>query len=474
VDSLLTNRTGWKVSKYLIVSESLYQTKDGLPIRIAFSTRNGSVIVLDQQIADKMELLETPSVDDQLFHKLVDSQMLVPQDENEFDSLIERNRTASADMSSREFIIFPSMSCNMGCEYCGQEHRVADPSPHHRSIIVDRVLATIRAAETQAVSIRWFGGEPMTGYAAILDMGSKIFDAVQSEGIGYSTSMTTNGSLLSEDRVRKLHFETGLTHFHISVDGPKKMHEKRRPLKSGFGSFDRILSTIGKVLEAPDLRNVIFQVRTNIDSDNDNCYSEFLAEAKLYGLANPRVFLEPARVRTWSPNRDMSSKFVVFDQFAEEEIAWLKEASEMGFFFRALPRSGKPVVCEAGTLASEVITIEGDVYSCVAKPLIPIIEDEDRLGRLVNIENIAPRPLGQYDNWIDSVASGEVPCKKCSIFGLCGGGCPKEWLEGQIPCPSYRNRANMQWRIDEIARRNGMTKFGPGLLSAQGQTSAQK
>jgi hypothetical protein len=41
-------------------------------------------------------------------------------------------------------------------------------------------------------------------------------------------------------------------------------------------------------------------------------------------------------------------------------------------------------------------------------------------------------------NFNSRVAQGEYPCSSCRMLPVCGGACPKKWLEGFEPCPSAK------------------------------------
>ena len=45
------------------------------------------------------------------------------------------------------------------------------------------------------------------------------------------------------------------------------------------------------------------------------------------------------------------------------------------------------------------------------------------------------RKLGGF---LDDVRSGKYLCHTCPMLPVCGGSCPKLWLEGQVPFPSAK------------------------------------
>ena len=44
----------------------------------------------------------------------------------------------------------------------------------------------------------------------------------------------------------------------------------------------------------------------------------------------------------------------------------------------------------------------------------------------------------------DRVERGEVPCRSCAMLPVCGGSCPKAWLEGEVPCPSAKDNIGLR------------------------------
>jgi hypothetical protein len=38
----------------------------------------------------------------------------------------------------------------------------------------------------------------------------------------------------------------------------------------------------------------------------------------------------------------------------------------------------------------------------------------------------------------DQVEAGAFGCSRCPLLPVCGGACPKEWIEGRAPCPSSK------------------------------------
>lgn len=93
----------------------------------------------------------------------------------------------------------------------------------------------------------WFGGEPLLRFAQLRRL-SERFLALDFRR--YSASLITNGYLLDADKAALLD-ELAIREVQITLDGPEEVHDRRRTLVSGGGTFRRILENID-ALFAPD------------------------------------------------------------------------------------------------------------------------------------------------------------------------------------------------------------------------------
>lgn len=451
---------GTRVSDYLRVSDHQYAARGGRPLALALSTRTGDLVAIDPSTAEQLRRREVPAdAGEATVASLLRAEILIAPTADEFADLCARNAAAAEDPVRREFIVFPTSYCNMACTYCGQEHRKAPVDPGHRDAVRARVLEAIADPRTETVDVRWFGAEPMMGYASVIDLGRSFTEAARRHRVGYRSSMITNGSLLTVAKLQELWARARVQNFVVSIDGPRGTHERRRPLKSGRTSFDRILTTIAEAVRSPGLEEIVFEIRTNVDETNLGEVRELLAQAAELGLAHPRILFHASPVHTWSPDNDQSDRTVQWSGFARAEIEWMAAAEALGLGFRTLPRGAKAITCEAVSTAAEVIAADGGIYSCVEHPLVPGVEAATVLATLGDLGASARRPRGAFDDWTEADLLGRrVPCHGCPIFGVCGGACPKQWREGQIPCPSYKDPANMQARFDLAAAHHGLVR----------------
>jgi uncharacterized protein len=379
---------------------------------------------------------------------------LVCEDDGPLRQKIYRDMAAAAaDPRDPIFVVLPSSYCNMGCAYCGQEHVKGGLSPEAQRRVVARVEASLsQAPAPRRVRVRWFGGEPLMGFATIRTLSKDLTALADDHGVAYESNIVTNGALLDERKLRCLVNECRVREFHITLDGPAEVHDRHRPLKSGKPSFDRLTTFLADMARRPEYGRVRWILRTNIDvanSEHIDAYFEHMA-ARGFNDA-PNVLFSLVAVHPWG--NDVSHLELSRRAYAEAELRWLERLSSLGLRTILLPSARKSQVCGAVNQHSEVIAPDGQIHSCTEKPLVPSYAAQTTTTFLGDIGVGDRRPADEYDEWHDEVARGEVPCSTCWLLPVCGGSCPKAWHEGYPPCPSMK--LNMSGRLDIAMRQMG-------------------
>ncbi|MFK0137854.1 radical SAM protein [Streptomyces murinus] len=437
-------------SRYAIHSESLYTNSLGERLRLVYSTRRAVPLLLTEEVAAQLSAGQVPTDDPQLLQRLLDVELAVPADEDELHTLLSRSREVACASGVRIFSLLPTRYCNMGCTYCGQEHTKGRLPDNHRDAIAARVGRAITSGSNRQVEVRWFGGEPMMGYAVILDLSRRFVEAADRAGVGYQSSMVTNGSLLTLRKLHRLAEEAQVTKYCITLDGPEHIHDQSRILKSGGTSFRRITDLLTRALADDALADVTFELRTNITTANAEHVDAYLHQMAALGFAHPRVLFTLEPVHSWS--NDVSQVSLDEETLAEREIGWLRTMTRLGLRTMILPTASKPLVCGAVTTNNEIISTTGNIFSCSEQPLVPVSENTQALARVTEIGLDAKRPEGPFHHWHDQIREKTVPCAGCPMLGICGGSCPKLWSEGFVPCPSYKN--NFQQRLSVLAEKH--------------------
>ncbi|MFI9647745.1 radical SAM protein [Streptomyces sp. NPDC052040] len=369
----------------------------------------------------------------------------------------EKMHIAANDRSTRSFTLFPTSYCNMGCEYCGQEHRKQSLNTRHRLAVLGRIRNVAQSEGLQRINLGWFGGEPLMAYNTIREMSRQIISFCSESSVSYTASIVTNGALLTARKLDTLVNQCAVTRFNITIDGPEGVHDAHRPLKSGAKSYRRLTSLLAEATQNPELDSASFVLRTNIDVENCDYIDEYLKEMADLGFSGKRnVIFQLVPIHSWG--NDVEKRRVGRDKYLRREVEWLALMQRLGLQTTLLPGGVRAKTCSAVGPGSEVILTDGNVFSCTEQPLVPSLESESRLAHVDNLQLGDLRPAGAYDSWNDSVASGGIPCSTCWLLPACGGSCPKLWAEGEVPCPSIK--FNITDRLSLAAKEYGLQPIG--------------
>lgn len=433
-----------RISPELILSAYTYE-KNGKRYQAGLDARTAKVNVvtsdddlLPNDLATHFSRTTSVAKTD-LIDLVVDATSMVGVDEPE--------KTAG----HRAFVFLPTSRCNMGCSYCGQQHVKENVTPEVAERFLQRVEAAFAAPETRHVHVAWFGGEPLLVYRSILRMSERIVDMADRSGTEFSSKITTNGSLLTTTKMKHLIEDARVSRFDLTVDGPAAVHDQHRPLLLGGSSFGSIVETLSWFREAELDRPAIVVLRTNVDRHNADHVVEYLETMKRLGFDDPaKFFYDLSPIHSWS--NDVSALELTTEDAARREIEWMRLMEELGLAFGLLPGRADDLTCVATDRWSEVIDSAGNMFSCTETPLTAKAAG-DLLGNLNTMSPVKLRPRGQFDDWDSAVAAGNLPCSSCQLRPLCRGKCPKQWMEGTVPCPTIK--LNFDDRLAMFMARHG-------------------
>jgi len=160
-----------------------------------------------------------------------------------------------------------NLDCNLACAYCyegGMKGRHY-MSPGTADALID-YIEKHPLSEGKDVRIDFYGGEPLLSFEQVRYISGRLKASAQEKGLGYSFSLVTNGTLLTGERATEL-VRLGLTGAKVTIDGPREVHDRLRPFRSGSGTFDAIIGNLSEVYDIIDI-----QVGGNFTRNN---YREF-------------------------------------------------------------------------------------------------------------------------------------------------------------------------------------------------------
>jgi len=448
-----------KVSAFHMVSGPVADGPDGVASRVVFAARTAEAFVIDEAGWQAVERGDLHAVDPRVLAELVAMELLVPGDEDELAVVLGRSHAAIDDGDNLYLVVQPTAACQLGCGYCGQEHGPDRLGPEDQELLVARVRRRLAERPYRTMTVAWFGAEPLLALDVIRQLTPRLRAAATEAGVHYQSKMASNAVALTGDVAEELVDEHGVRFVELTLDGPPEWHDRRRHWKGGSGSFERIFANLLDVAALDlDLR---LSVRCNVDRSNVDAVVPLIRLLADAGLAG-RVAFHAATVHSWGNDAHLDA--LPMEEFAARETEWLAEQQRLGFDPGLLP-GPRPVVCMAVQPQAEVVDAYGQLFNCTEVPYVPAYDEEVgyRTGSLDDdVERLAdgrirlrvvaePVGAGKLATFPNRIAERTVPCATCAMLPVCGGSCPKQWIEGRVPCPSTKYNIADRLRLTHAA-----------------------
>lgn len=303
--------------------------------------------------------------------------------------------------------ILPTLNCNFRCLYCYEPHLNIDMEEKVRRRLIRLVEQELPGKREFSVS--WFGGEPLLRLDLIENLSAPFLSLCNSSSTKYKAQITTNGYLLTASTAKVL-AELGVRAAQVTLDGPPEVHDARRILANGKGTFSQIMDNI---LTNVDLLQ--FRIRVNIDRTTAPLITKLLDHL---APIKEKIILGFYPVSLTPRAAESGVKCFSGTSFARVHRRILQEAHERGFrLVKGFALSGT-IYCGAYQLNTHIVDPRGDIFKCVEDVGHP----EHRVGFLTDegaIEFNYPKMLtwAVWDPFQDS------ECRRCKVLPVCMGGC---------------------------------------------------
>ena len=431
-----------KVSKYAIFSKKLILTTGEGELQTIYSTRTNKLKFVNLKIWKRVLDGKWEDISQNLLNELISTEIIVPKNENELKVIIERNKAASKDRKTLYIVIQPTASCNLGCWYCGQNHTKTKINASLYEGLITKIQSILIENETyEKLHIAWFGGEPFLALKEIKYITKKLKKYCSVNNISYYSKIVTNGLTAKKNIVQALISELSLTQIEITIDGLSQYHDKNRYLKNGKPSFNIIYNNIIDICSILN-EKIKLSIRCNVSIHNYEGVFPLINKLKNDNISEKITFYL-APVHSWG--NDAHKESLSIENFSLLEIGWLTQMYQNNFKLNLIPKR-KEEVCLTAMPNSFVLDSYGNSYKCTE---ISYVDNYigSSIENIFKISNGIPEKddLSAIDNFYNDVMKGEYGCNDCKIFPICGGSCPKEWIEGHIPCPPYK--FNLEERI---------------------------
>ncbi len=383
----------------------------------------GNADILTKSDAEKLDTIRKGEQfsDQEIVNELTEKGYLIGEAE---EKKLYRTRYLdfldSRDKDEIQIFFVTNYSCNFACTYCYQDQYT---NPHNglSNEVIDAFYNYVNkefAGRKKYITI--FGGEPLMGNAKQKDLISYLLK--KSVESNLQVSFVTNGYSLEEySEILK----TGkIREIQVTLDGTETVHNKRRFLKGGDGTFARIIKGIDSCLG----NKIDINLRMVADKENIDNLPELAQFAIDKGWTESPNFKTQIG-RNYELHHCQASSDLLFDRISLFERIYdlAKKHPQIQKFYKPAYSVAK-FLSENGELPDPLFDAcpacktewafdyTGQIYSCTAT----VGKTGESLGSYYPV-------LTRNDTLINQWEQRDVTlipeCKECSVQLACGGGC---------------------------------------------------
>ena len=400
-----------KFSKYNLIFPS--KKKDYYYL---FNTFNGSCFEVDNVIAKSVEKYSMDDLKEETKELFVLSGIIIPENKNE-DNILAYNQ-GHCKYSKLAYVstVLLTQDCNLRCAYCSQglEKGERTMTMEQADMYIGFTLESAEKSGAKSITINLFGGEPLMNKEVGFYILEKIKFYCEENGVNFIASIVTNGTLLDMETIEKLH-NLNCRLIQITLDGMKKVHDRRRMYVNGDGSFDEIINVLRLLNKKDDMFTAI---RVNVDKTNIKETFDLLDYIGKNGEALTNCAVDFGIVRA----EGVACSGYSNNCFVESEIGDLlyelwNYAEKQGFRCKVRLQR-RYLFCGLYCENNYTVDPELDVYKCwhhvgVKKHLMGRIDEHHRF--------VDQTPA--FFEWMTVDPFKNDDCKTCIYLPTCGGGC---------------------------------------------------
>lgn len=354
-------------------------------------------------------------------------------------------------MPAASILIKPaSANCNMDCKYCFYKCLSSHREEYSKGFMKEETLETlVREAIAYAdgsLTFAFQGGEPTLAGLDFFQKAVELQQKYNNKKLQIENTIQTNGLLIDEKWARFLgehRFLVGL-----SLDGPKKMHDRYRNDAAGQDTFARIMHSV-QLLEQYHVDYNVVTVVTNDTAKQASFLYKFW-KRNHYPFVQFIPCMDEIKRQDGTQERSIYAvepeqygKFLceLFDLWYADFVAG--EAMDIRMFSNlAQMAAGYPAEeCGMNGCCNCYFVVEGDgsVYPCDFYCM-----DAWKLGN-VNDGFVQMKTSEKAKAFVEASRPVCATCQECPYFSLCRGGC-RRWREPFVDgkpglnqlCSAYR------------------------------------
>ena len=346
-------------------------------------------------------------------------------------------------------VLSVSSGCNLACRYCYCgvcRDELPDAGLMSEATAMDALEKFLAAADTgKGIRVTFFGGEPLLNKNVIRRAVERCNAWAAEHGVRAGYSITTNATLIDEE-IAKLIAENNFG-LLVSLDGPRELHDRQCPMRSGEGSYEQAAAGIRRLMK---FRRKV-TVRCTMAHPAPDAM-KLIRFFKDFGFT--RIILGTVSNPTFPSALDFTDDdHRAFELATENEIIpWMLEERKSGrepaydpfdeidaFQCERAHGDTAPALRCGACHGARAVAPDGTVYPC---------------HRFVGMKAWA---IGSVENGIDEAkcrdfwlrhrAASKTACESCWAHRICGGPCPWEIArsDGTFTAPDRICRETKTW-----------------------------
>lgn len=378
---------------------------------------SGALLSIDAELRDTLKNGRTDLLPPDISDRLKDNSFLVDTETNESTFICYANIKKRYNSRFMRVTVMPTLNCNFRCWYCYEQHKHSLLTDKGKNAILHFIKSEIENNNLKNIVLDWFGGEPLLRfYQTIFPLSKELSECCKLHHIGFTNTITTNGSLINKDMALKMN-AIGLKQFQITLDGGKDHHNRVRKSASMKNSYDIIVNNIHTLCHFID--DLSIELRINYTKDNiDSIFSildSFDKDIRHIILVSPHI--------VWQETENISSLSLKIDLLK-------RTAFHKGYNVKTPSILSGCMTCYTENMEQFVINYDMNVYKCTARDF----DEKLSIGRITPEGKFEPNQM-YYKYYITRSPFMRKQCLECDVLPSClySSSCIQKKIEGYSP-----------------------------------------
>jgi uncharacterized protein len=327
-------------------------------------------------------------------------------------------------------VIQPTPFCNIDCRYCYLPNRSS------KAVVERTTLSNLFTQVFQSgwarnpLTVIWHAGEPMVMPIGFYRDAFDLVEQLKPGDLSLTHAFQTNGTLIDDEWCEFL--LAARVNVGVSIDGPKRFHDRNRVTRAGRGTFDKTIAGIrllrkhgvpfhtisvlsSEALAAPRemfdfyVAEGIEHVCFNVEESEGDHVSESLGQVDA-GTAYANFLSEFWRLSAGAPGK------ISFIREIDQALKQVLRPKEVRYFNELVEPFAVTSMDHAGNLSTFSPELLGLKNAAYGDFLIGNV-NRDTLADLEKSPNLARMHA--------DIEAGVALCREsCEYFSVCGGGEP--------------------------------------------------